>query len=177
MKRFQLVISLLLILISTACGADSSSDSNADETLTTPDGIKTFLANEIYRGTGWQSETDGPREESSVVSPHDRVRVFLNDTLINSQRAGNGKFQGTPHATGSMAVKELYEEDTVVGHAVIYQAANNTLPESTVYYCVGPLGRCLTESTAYSVEEPAYGRGTDINCGGCHGGLVFTLMP
>ena len=177
MKRFQLVMTLLLILLSTACGGDSGSDSNSDETLTTPEGIREFLANESYRGAGWQSETEGPREESSIVSPHDRVRVFLNDTLVNSQRAGNGEFQGTPHDTGSMAVKELYEEGTVVGHAVIYQSANNKLPESTVYYCVGPIGRCLTEGSAYTVDEPAYGRGTDISCGACHGGLVFTLIP
>ena len=112
-----------------------------------------------------------------MVSPHDQVRVFFNDTLISSQRAGNGEFQGTPHDLGSMAVKELYDGDTLVGHAVIYQAEGNAQPESTVYYCVGPERRCLTEGLAFSLDEPAFGRGMEIGCGGCHGGMVFTTMP
>ena len=145
--------------------------------MTTAEGIAAFLANENHRGEGWQSETAEPRESSTVVSPHDQVRVFFNDALVNSQRAGNGEFQGTAHDAGSMAVKEFYDGDNVVGHAVIYQAENNTMPESTVYYCVGPQRRCLTEGPAFSLDEPAFGRGLEIGCGGCHGGLVFTTMP
>ena len=181
-ERSLLIYTLLLLLSTMSCGGDagpgdSDTDTGSVDAMTTAEGLTAFLAAETHRGEGWRSETVEPREESTLVSPHDHVRVFFNDTLVSSQRAGNGEYQGTPHTAGSMAVKELYEENTVVGYAIIYQEESNSLPESTVYYCVGPEGRCLTEGPAFPEDAPAFGRGLDIGCGGCHGSMVFTVMP
>ena len=159
---------LLGLTFCTACGNDSGPQ------FDTAFDFETLVKEKTYRGAGWESETIGPREASSIVSPHGRVRVFFNDALVTSQQAGNGEFQGTPHDVESMAVKEFYEDDLLVGHAVYYKADTGRGLESFVYYCVGPEGRCLHDEPATTFESPVYGSAHDTNCHGCHGGLVFT---
>ena len=102
------------------CGPDSSggeetdTETNGGESGNRPtdasaDAMGEFLADEGHRGEGWTAETDQPRAAADVVSPHGRVRVFLNDELAASQAAGN--VGNTPHDPWSMAVKEFYDDD------------------------------------------------------------------
>ncbi len=129
------------------------------------------------RGPGWVAETDNPRPASSAVSPHGRVRVFFNDTLVTSLKAGHGTLTGEPLARGAMAVKELYEGETLAGHAIYYKAADGSAHASSVYYCFGPATRCLFDREETSIEKPIFGAGYDAQCHHCHGGTVFTKAP
>lgn len=138
------------------------------------DAIEQFLNDQGYREDGWAAETDAPREAADQVSPHGRVRVWINDVLDMSQDAGN---QGSEHVPWSMTVKELYDDgDQIVGHAVMFNAIEGNDPVWT-YYCWGPEGRCGTGEPAYTMEEPSYGQGFDVSCGSCHAGNVFTQLP
>lgn len=142
------------------------------------DAIGRFLDAMGYEATGWTAETPGPRMQSSAVSPHQRVRVFLNDTLRASQQAGNGDVGGTPHSENSMAVKLLFDAgDTVVGKAAMWKTEAGSAPASWTYYCYGPEARCSTDRVAFPRDAPAYGQGQDAICFGCHNGVVFTKLP
>ena len=168
-------IILILFLFLASC----SSNSEEEEILFVPNSnssedITKYIAEKKYLGDGWIAETSTPREATTSVSPHGRVRVFFNSNLLESLQVGNGTVDGPPHSKGSMAVKELYEEDVVVGHAVLYHADSASNVDNTTYYCVGPLNRCIMGESEFSKDRPAYGIGTGIACGVCHGGLVFT---
>lgn len=134
-----------------------------------------FITSESYKGAEWMAETDAPREASSGVSPHGRVRVYLNETLLDSLAASNGgvgSMSGVPHTAGSMTVKEFYDEaDVLVGIGALYkfgEAANDW-----AMWCYGPSGRCSSTVDAESIDAPMH----EINafaCGACHGGNIFT---
>ncbi len=142
------------------------------------DAIAAFLAAEQYTGDGWRAETAAPRPPAFASSPHARVRVFLNDTLVASQAAGNGELDSPPHTPLSMAVKELYDEsDARVGIAAIFRTEAGPSPDATAYFCFGPAGRCATDSPAFPETAPAYGRGLTLECGACHGGTFYTELP
>lgn len=131
-------------------------------------GIDAFLAAALYRGERWTPETDAPREESSPSSPHDRVRVWLNDVVLASQAAGNGQFEGTAHDPWSMAVKELADEaDATEGLAVMLKLPGDE--DLWIYYCDGPEHRCGVAGPT----DPYYAVGLDAECSFCHGGLIF----
>jgi hypothetical protein len=109
---------------------------------------------------------------SSIVSPHGRVRVWLNDTVVASQQAGNGEFGGTAHTAGSMAVKEFYDDaDTRVGRAAMLKVPGSAF--NWVFYCDS------SEQARCGIEEPLpfYGDMDAQGCNGCHGGLVYTQAP
>jgi hypothetical protein len=111
-----------------------------------------------------------PRDAASVVSPHGKVRVWMNDTLVASWRAGNGEFGGTAHTTGSMAVKEFYDDAGMqVGRAAMLKVMGAS--NAWVFYCEGTdQARCNGETIPY------YGDSTSA-CNGCHGGLIYTHAP
>jgi hypothetical protein len=134
-----------------------------------------FLAAGSYTQNGWISETATPREDASMgVSPHGRVRVWFNPTLVASQKAGNGATtMAPPHTAESMVVKELYEADTLAGYAVSLKVDPTGGPSAWFYYCKGPANRCSTGS----VPTTALFAKGDLNCGGCHGGFVLTQAP
>jgi hypothetical protein len=140
----------------------------------TAEAITAFLQAGGHQGEGWTSQTDQPREASSAVSPHGRVRVYTNDTLVTSLAAGNGGFgseSGIQHTPGSMAVKEMYDgADTLVGVAVLLK--EQAVDGVWVMYCYGPDTRC-TSGVSGTAEAPWFGV-DDISCGGCHGGNIFT---
>ena len=167
------IISLVLMSLSLGCGEEASSNTPFSKASD----FGTFLGDRSHHQSGWVSETQGPREAASVVSPHGPVRVFLNETLVASQKAENGDLNGAPHTEGSMAVKELYDGESVVGYAIYYKSTSGSAPESFVYYCEGPAGRCLQDEPETSRESPIYGAGHDVHCHYCHGGLVFTAAP
>jgi len=144
--------------------------------MPTPDGppgssmeeLAAFLQSEAYRGDGWTAQTAAPRAASSTVSPHGRVRVWRNDTLIASLEAGNGADLDAPgHETGSMVVKEFYDDaDQMLGQASMLKLEG--IPREWVYYCGGPDERCMDTAPYYGVDLDA------PTCGFCHGGFVFT---
>lgn len=135
-------------------------------------GIETFLAEGRYRAPPWTAQTETPRESTWEVSPHGRVHLWLNEVVIASQADGNGGFLGTPHTTGSMAVKELIDEDDAsVGRAVMLKLEG--VAASWVYYCEGTPERCgFTEG-----ESPHYAESYDSECYYCHGGEIFNARP
>lgn len=144
---------------------------------TSREAFEAFLAAEAYLGEGWRAETDAPREASSSVSPHGRVQVHLNETLIASIAAGNSGLGGAgaqPHTVGSMTVKVLYDEaDTQVGIAALYKYGE--MNSEWTAYCYGPGQRCTTTRTDVPATDPVFGDG-DFSCVACHGGNVFTKI-
>lgn len=150
----------------TPPGADTSwpADSSAA-------GIAAFLDAGTWREAPWVAETDAPREPTSQVSPHDRVQVWLNDVLVESQEAGNGAFGGSAHPVGSMAIKEMFDEaDAPDGVAVMLKLEGDAA--EWVYYCDGPDLRCGVSPPT----DPSWGVGSASECSFCHGGLVFNTL-
>jgi len=179
--RAPLLITLFGLLGCTPEKAEDAApaeDSGADTALgeagasypedTGAEGVAAFLADLRYRGGLWSPESAAPREETSPSSPHDRVQVWLNDVVRTSQDAGNGEFEGTAHFTGSMAAKEMVDDDdAVVGIAVMLKLSGDA--DQWVYYCDGPEGRCGVEGPT----TPYYGIEWEAECHYCHGGLIF----
>jgi hypothetical protein len=133
-----------------------------------------FMTNKSYTMNGWISETATPRDEDPTVPVHGRVRVWFNPTAVTSQKAGNGAVGSTtPHSIDSMVVKELYEADTLVGHAAFLKLDATSGPGGWQYYCKGPADRCFDMSPADTVT---FGKGT-ADCAFCHGGFIFTTAP
>lgn len=134
--------------------------------------IVAYLQAETYKQAPWIAETATPRESNSVTSPHGRVRVWMNDTLVASQGAGNGAFGGTAHTAGSMAVKEFYDAaDAYLGRAVMLKVPGAAM--NWVFYCDS------TDPERCGIDEtlPFYGDSMAFGCNGCHGGLIFNEAP
>lgn len=156
-------------------GGVSTSDGPQDVSA---ESLAAFLDARTYQSAPWVAETPAPREGVlGTGSPHGRVRVYFNPALLDSIAAGNGLFETMlPHATGSMAVKELYDEtDTQVGVAAELKVDGNFA--QWAYYCRGPADRCALGEGPFTAEEPAYGIAGRVPCGICHGGFVFTPPP
>jgi hypothetical protein len=164
-----LFLSLSLSLSLVGCGGSDDTTTPEPEAKTIPSAVtlaafESFISGTDYTENGWLAESAAPREASNGVSPHGRVRVWFNPTAVESIAAGNGaNAMAPPHTAETMVVKELYEADTLVGHAI-----------SLKYYCKGPAGRCYTGSAA--LTTPLFAKG-DLSCGSCHGGFVFTPAP
>lgn len=143
----------------------------------TQEAYEAFLASEEYKKNGWISDVPTPREETSGVSPHDRVRVWLNPKIVESFAAGNGvSYQAPGHYVDSMVVKELYDaSDALVGRVSFWKVEEGKAAANWIYYCRGPAGRCYSNSPAFDTE-PLY-RKAEPQCGTCHGGLVYTTPP
>lgn len=157
----------------TGGGASGSGGAAADPTvpaMLTQAAWESWLTAMSYTQNGWVSETPAARDPGAVT-PHGRVRVWFNPTLVASFAAGNGAMIGSPpHSVNSMSVKELYDGDTLVGHAAALKLDATSGGGGWQYYCKGPADRCFTGN------DPAtalFAKG-DLNCGSCHGGLVFT---
>lgn len=156
-------------------GGSNASAVPGDESLAS---IASFLASKTYQSASWVAETPGPRAGTEGTgTPHDRVRVYFNETLVASIAAGNGVLQTlVPHSTGSMAVKELYDEtDALVGIAAALKLEGNF--QRWAYYCHGPGERCAWGRGPFTEAEPLYGIAGQVDCGLCHGGSVFTAPP
>ncbi len=135
-----------------------------------------LLASETYKLAPWVAETEAPRGEQSIVSPHGDVRVYANDVLLASLASGNGvefeagelvvSTEAPAHDPGSIAVKELYEGGELIGKAALFKLEDEF---DAAYYCTGPADRCGTSDT-----PPVFGEGFAIGCGACHAGMVYT---
>ncbi len=154
-------------------GSDGSGDALPEDG--TEEGIAAFLAAKTYQA--WMSETAMPRPASDSVSPHGTVRVYFNDVLIASQKAGKGTVD-VPHDPLSMTVKELYDDGgTMVGQAAMLNANEKAPMPGWIYHCWGPANRCSTGEPDTMPDTPIHGQGFDVGCGACHGGMVFTQFP
>lgn len=134
--------------------------------------ITAYLQAETYKQAPWIAETAAPREATSVTSPHGRVKVWMNDTLVASQGAGNGALGGAAHTAGSMAVKEFYDEaDMYLGRGVMLKVPGAAM--NWVFYCEST----APESCGIDDPLPFYGDMNSFQCNGCHGGLIFNQAP
>jgi len=162
------ILAVVALSVSSGCSPEQTASWPEDSSAA---GIAAYLGTEAHRAAPWQAETAQPRPPADDVSPHDRVRVFFNDVLLDSQAAGNGAFEGTAHPAGAMAVKELFDaDDASLGAAVMLKI--DGVAADWVYYCDGPLEVCGVSAGS----APVWGVGTDTECGFCHGGLVFNTL-
>lgn len=133
-------------------------------------GIEAFLKTDVFTSWTWDTETPRP---PGLVSPHGRVRVGINETLKNGIDAGlDGSSAEKAFPAGSMALKEMYDEqDVVIGRAfILKRGAPNTAP-NWLYYCDGPADRCGVDT---GTRVPFYATGNTVSfCNGCHGPYFF----
>lgn len=137
----------------------------------TAEAMGAFVDAQGYEGVGWRSDSDGPRPEITVVSPHDRVQAFQNEILITT-RSGPSEL-GETYGDDSMAVKIMYDGDEVVGRAMMWKVPGTA---GFTYFCYGGSGRCGYIERAHTREAPVFGRGLEVVCGQCHGGTIFTWI-
>lgn len=161
MRLFSLACAVLL----SACSPSSSVDEGLGRVNgldTSEEGITAFVRDGLYRD--WLAE---PAPRDSVRSHGPKVRVFFNDVLAESMRAGNAT-----HPAGSITVKELYASDgkTLRGHALDVKVAEGTGKDTWVFY----------EGFGPGYDDNYYGR-AHATCHGCHadGGrdYVLTALP
>lgn len=160
MRLFPRVCAVLLL---SACSPSSS----VDERLGTVNGLDTSEAGitAFVRDGRYRSWLGEPVPRDSVRSHGPKVRVFFNDVLAESMRAGN-----TTHPVGSITVKELYESDgkTLHGHALDVKVAEGPGKDTWVFY----------EGFGPDSDDNYYGR-AHATCHGCHseGGRDYVVTP
>jgi hypothetical protein len=131
-------------------------------TDTSADGFAAFLTAESYRTATWASDETGPTPPpSNSTSPHGLEFIWYNHALRQSKADGHTGIVGDPFAMGSMAVKEIYTDTTVVGRAAMLATATGWLYFCTssesdrcfigsmpnvVTYTTAPLGSCTCHS-------------------------------
>ncbi len=159
----------------TATGGTTGDDGTFPSDLTSA-GITQFLSTESYKSTPWTGDTV-TREVVDTTSPHTRVRVFYNPTLIDGDAAGAGELSGLAFPAGSATVKELYDAtDTLVGRAAMFRTeTDQNVRSGWVYYCWGPAGECAIGSPELA-ESSATAKTDDGDCSYCHGNTLFTKL-
>ncbi|MFP2908377.1 hypothetical protein ACLESD_25655 [Pyxidicoccus sp. 3LFB2] len=153
----------LAAVLLAACGPSSSVDEQVGqvgELDTSEAGITAFVRDGRYQT--WLAE---PAPRDSVRSHGPKVRVFFNDVLAASLRAGNAT-----HPKGSITVKELYESDgkTLRGYALDVKVAEGSGKDTWIFY----------EGFGPDFDDNYYGR-AHSTCHGCHadGGRDYVLTP
>ncbi len=91
---------------------------------------------------------------SAAASSHGDVRIFVNDKLSESMEAGNKE-----HPVGSVAVKELYKDDGLIGWATAVKAKSGERGNGWHWY--------ENTNTENSDNPVAAGLGAG-KCVGCH---------
>jgi hypothetical protein len=144
MRPFLLL--LLPSLLATACGGEERPPT-LEGFDTSEAGIAAFVQERRYQG--WLAE---PSVHPSPI--HGRVRVFFNDTAVQSLRAGNDT-----HPLGTILVKELYSSDgtRLTGHAVEAKVEAGAGKDTWLFF----------EADLGQSPAPYYGRGHPT-CHGCH---------
>lgn len=167
----------MLLALILACAAPATDTAGAPEPATSwprdasSAGIAAFVAGQSWRAPPWVAETATPRDELVSFSPHGRVQVFLNDVLIASKREGRGGYEGVPHLTGSMAIKNLHAaDDTLLGAAVMLKLEGDD--QAWVYWCEGPETLCGARFSASPYHAVSY----DAECALCHGGNIYNRL-
>jgi hypothetical protein len=140
---------LALVALAAACGGSEEVRGPVVGGLDTSEpGIVTFVKERRYQG--WFAEP--AVHESS--GPHGQVRVFFNDTAVESLRANNAT-----HPVGSILVKELYAPDgkQLVGHALDVKVEAGAGKDTWLFF----------EGALPGYKNNFYGRGHEA-CHGCH---------
>jgi hypothetical protein len=152
---------LLLFVLVIACGGSDEERGPVVGGLDTSEqGIVSFVKERKYQD--WLAE---PSVRDSG-GPHGPVRVFFNDTSVESLRAGNAT-----HSVGSILVKEVYAPDgkELVAHALNVKVAAGAGKDTWLYF----------EGTLPGYQNNFYGRGHET-CHGCHEAgkdYVTTALP
>jgi hypothetical protein len=172
----------LLALALAACGGNGSKIPATSETPdagptsidvptdSSADGLVAFFDALEYHGTSWATGKDAPSEpESGSLSPHGRDLIFYNQLLRQSIADGHGSL-ADPHTAGSMAVKEIYTGDQVVGHAAMLRT------DRWIYFCTASEdNRCYSGAPSNEVHYQ-----TSVSSCSCHGGgtiITATMAP
>ncbi len=152
----------LLILLAGSCGPSSSVDEGlgvVQDLDTSEAGITAFVREGRYKD--WLAE---PTIHDTRAPHGSKVRVFFNESVAGSLRAGNAT-----HPVGSILVKELYEDDekTLKGHALNVKIAEGTGKDTWIFY----------EGFTPDYSNNYYGRGHST-CHGCHAsGMDYVTSP
>lgn len=160
---------------STSTGGTTGQDDGTFPSDLSAAGITEFLSSESYKIAPW---TGDAAIRATTDSPHTRVRVFYNPTLLDGDAAGDGGLDGEPaFPAGSAAVKELYDAtDTLVGRAAMFRTeTDQAVDPGWVYYCWGPAGECATGSPDLA-ESAATADTDDTDCSFCHGNTILTKL-
>jgi hypothetical protein len=158
-RSFLLALSLLL---ASACWPTSSVDEgigDIGELDTSEAGITAFVREGRYKD--WVAE---PTVHETRAPHGSKVRVFFNDTVVQSLRAGNAT-----HPVGSVLVKELFEDDgkTLRGYALDVKITEGAGKDTWIFY----------EGFAPDYDNNYYGRGHST-CHGCHeSGTDYVTSP
>ncbi len=141
----------IALALSAAVGCGSSGPvrvgDDGAEIEPTISGIAAYLNGKAHRS--WTAEPAA--HDSTLGSPHGRVRVYFNQTSLEALRSGT-----VPLPVGSMLVKELLSSDDVSVRG--YTTMVKTSPGSWTWY----------EGFSGSLNAPA-AYGVDVGvCKGCH---------
>jgi len=171
---------------SKATGGGSATGGSSAMTEATADAIKALIMAGTFKAAPWKSDVAAPRVLKPGTGHGDAsVRVWFNDTLQASAKAGNGlvfdnsvppkQVAGPPQVTGSMAVKEFYKADAVVGHAVMLKKPGAYA--EWAYYCDADKTLC-GGTPSDNMATPFFGAGATVSpCGFCHAGNIYTPVP
>lgn len=135
-------------------------------TDTTAEGIQAFIDAASYRTATWASGMKAPEDPPmDTLSPHGHEYIWYNHALRQSNSEGH---TGTSSATGSMAVKEIYTGESVVGHAAMLRTDTKW-----IMFCLSSESdRCFAGAPANTVTYTS----SITNCG-CHGGGTIITAP
>ncbi|HEX8701653.1 MAG TPA: hypothetical protein VF815_22690 [Myxococcaceae bacterium] len=152
----------LALLPLLACGPTSSVDEQVgviNELDTSEAGITAFVREGRYKA--WLAE---PAVHETRAPHGSKVRVYFNDLVTESLRAGNAT-----HPVGSILVKELFEDDgrTLRGHALDVKITEGAGKDTWIFY----------EGFGPDYSNNYYGRGHST-CHGCHeAGKDYVTSP
>lgn len=120
---------------------------------TSNEGLTQFVADGGYLGQGWRAE---PTVHPDRGGPHGMVRIYFNEVLFQSLKAGN-----TLHPRGSMVLKETYSADgqTLRGHMIDLKDVDASGNDQWVWWY---------RPSSTSGTAPTYFRGTNNYCASCH---------
>ncbi len=142
------------LLLLCACGGPAAAPGSSFVEL-----VQRLNAREYRAWTG------DPEIRGAVKgSPHGRVRVFFDDALVASLKAGSAV-----HPVGATVVKEVYGDSDQVGiHSLMVKTGEGAGKESWTYFEGGG---------APEYKGALYGVGHSI-CVGCHqAGADYVLSP
>ncbi len=139
----------------TAMKAAMAAMGSDDETVTVDEytqRVFKWLADKKY--SDFRSEPE-VHPSSSGPAVHGDVKVFVNDKLDASMKAGN-----TTHPVGSMSVKELYKDGELIGWALALKSKEDD-GKGNGWYWYENLS--LTDTS-----NPIAASLGNVNCVGCH---------
>jgi hypothetical protein len=139
---------LALALVAAACGGSDDDDPALVGGVDTSEaGLIAFVKERGYQG--WLAEP-----AIHPGGPHGHVRVFFNDTAVESLRANNAT-----HPKGTILAKEVYASDgtTLTGYAVNVKVREGSGKDTWLFF----------EGFPPDYKNSFYGRGHEV-CHGCH---------